>query len=127
MGYNAAGAAGMLANMKYESDYKPTSTGDNGTSYGLIQWHAGQMTDLISWCENKGYDYTTLQAQLRYLKYEMEGKRKSINDYMKNVEDSPQGAYDAAYYFCYYYEKPTNKASKAVVRGNYAKDTLYGK
>ena len=127
MGYNAAAAAGVLANIKYESNYKPDDVGDNGTSYGIVQWHAGHMSQLISWCENKGLDYTTLPAQLMYLKYEMANKYTKVNNYLKSVEDSPQGAYDAAYYFCYYYEIPSNKASKADTRGKYARDTLYKK
>ena len=47
--------------------------------------------------------------------------------FLKNVEDSPQGAYDAAYHFCYYYEIPASRATGSVKRGNYAKDKLYPK
>lgn len=125
MGYNPAAAAGVLSNIKYESNYNPNDVGDNGTSYGITQWHAGRMTALINWCTSNGMDYTTLTAQLWYLKYELENKYTKVHNYLKSVDNSAQGAYDAAYYFCYYYEVPANKASRADTRGKYARDTLY--
>ena len=44
---------------------------------------------------------------------------------MKNVENSADGAYDAAYYFCFNFEAPANKASKSTSRGNNAKNIFY--
>ena len=127
MGYNSAAAAGLLANIKAESGFKPNINGDSGTSYGICQWHASRKTRLINWCNNNGLDYSSLVGQLYFLKYELETYYPSVNRYMKGVSNDADGAYDAAYYFCYNFEAPANKASKSASRGNSAKDTYYPK
>ena len=43
------------------------------------------------------------------------------------MPDSAKGAYDAAYHFCYYYERPANKAASSASRGELARDTYYPK
>ena len=127
LGYNAAAASGLVANIKYESGFKTTSNGDGGTSYGICQWHAARKTRLINYCSEHNLDHTTLAGQLYYLQYELEKFYPSVHRYMKNVDDSAEGAYDAAYYFCYNFEAPANRASKSTTRGNYAQNTVYPK
>lgn len=39
MGLNAAAASGILANIEKESAFDPNALGDNGTSFGICQWH----------------------------------------------------------------------------------------
>ena len=126
-GYNLAAAAGVVANIKHESNYRPGGTGDSGTSYGIVQWHAGRKDRLISWCGSNGYDYTTLKGQLYYLKYDLQHNYSSVDKRLKAVSNTPDGAYEAGYCFCYYFEAPSNKASKSVTRGNYARDTIFPK
>ena len=71
MSYSSAAACGVLANIKAESDFNPNCYGDNGTSYGICQWHNSRFTALKNWCSQNGYDYTTLNGQLYYLKKEL--------------------------------------------------------
>ena len=125
MGYNPAAAAGLLSNISAESGFRPNASGDSGRSYGICQWFSGRKTRLINYCGNRGLDYTTLYAQLCFLKYELETYYPSVHRYMKNVENSADGAYDAAYYFCFNFEAPANKASKSTSRGNNAKNIFY--
>ena len=125
MGYNKAAAAGLLANINAESGFRPAINGDSGTSYGICQWHASRKIRLLSWCESKDMDASTLSAQLYFLKHELETYYPSVNRYMKNVENSAQGAYDAAYYFCYNFEAPANRVNQSVSRGNSARNTYY--
>lgn len=127
MGYNSAAACGIVANIKYESGFKPSSSGDSGTSYGICQWHAGRKTRLINWCKDNGYDKDSLLGQLYYLKYELEKYYPSVHKYLKNVENSEDGAYNAAYNFCYNFEAPANRASKSETRASYAVKTTYKK
>lgn len=127
MGYNTAAAAGLLANIKEESGFRTGAEGDSGRSYGICQWFASRKTRLINWCDGKGLDYTTLNGQLAFLQYELETYYPSVHRYMKGVENSAEGAYDAAYYFCYNFEAPANKASKSQSRGNSAQNTYYPK
>ena len=127
MGYNRAAAMGVLANIKYESSYNPDCNGDGGTSYGICQWHAGRKNNLISWCEENMLDYTTLDGQLRFFKYEITSRYASVHSYLKDVENSADGAYDAGYYFCFNYEAPAARTSQSTKRATYARDTLYEK
>ena len=127
MHYNRAAAMGVLANIKYESSYNPECNGDGGTSYGICQWHAGRKTNLISWCEENGLDYTTLDAQLRFFQHEITSRYSSVHSYLKQVENSADGAYDAGYYFCFNYEAPAARTSQSTKRATYAKETLYAK
>ena len=126
-GYNAAAACGVLANIKYESGFKPTSGGDGGTSYGICQWHLGRKTRLINWYNSNGYDYTTLEGQLYFLKYELKTYYPAVHNNLKSTANTAQGAYDAGYYFCYNFEAPASRATRSVTRGNYARDTLWGR
>ena len=127
MGYNDAAAAGLLANIKAESGFRTNANGDSGRSYGICQWFSSRKTRLLNWCEDNGKDPASLIGQLYFLKYELETYYPAVHKYMKNVENSAQGAFDAAYYFCYHFEAPANKASKSTSRGNSAMNTFYPK
>lgn len=127
MGLNAAAACGVVSNIKHESDYKTTCVGDNGTSYGICQWHASRKTRLISWCDSHNYDYKSLKGQLYYLQYELKTYYPTVLSKLKAVSNTAQGAYDAGYQFCYSFEAPANRAARSNTRGNYAKDTLWKK
>ena len=125
MGYNTAAAAGLLANISAESGFRPGTNGDSGRSYGICQWFSSRKTRLINYCEDKGLDYTTLYAQLRFLDYELERYYPAVDRYMKNVDNSAEGAYDAAYYFCYNFEAPANRTGQSASRARAAQNIFY--
>ena len=127
MGYNRAAAMGVLANIRYESDYLPTCVGDGGTSYGICQWHASRKSSLISYCNENGLDYTTLEAQLKFFKYEITTRYGGVHAFLKGVENTADGAYDAGYYFCFNFEAPAARTSQSTKRATYAKETLWVK
>ena len=126
MGYNRAAAMGVMANIKYESSYRTDCVGDGGTSYGICQWHAGRKTNLINFCTERGLDYTTLEAQLQFFRYEITTRYASVHSYLKNVENTADGAYDAGYYFCFNFEAPAARTAQSTKRATYARDTLFG-
>lgn len=125
MGLNSAAACGVLANIYYESDFDPHNIGDYGTSYGICQWHDSRWTDLKNYCAANGYDWTTITGQLYFLDYELATSYPSTYSYLHSVPNTADGAYDAAYYWCYYFEIPANRASMAVMRGNLAKNSYW--
>lgn len=128
MGLNSAAACGVLANIQHESSFNPTALGDNGTSYGICQWHNGRYTKLKDYCKKYGYDYKTVEGQLQYLKYELQGSyKKSVLNRLASVENTADGAYLAGYYWCVHFEVPANKEAKAKQRGNLAKNTYWPK
>lgn len=134
MGLSSAAACGVLANIESESDFNPNLYGDGGTSYGICQWHNSRLTAMKNWCGSNGYDWKSLTGQLHYLKQELSANNNAylyngltIMNKLKACANSAQGAYDAGYIWCYYYEVPANRASKAVTRGNKAKNVYWPK
>lgn len=107
-GVNDAAACGILANIYCESTYEPTATAieaDGGISYGICQWHLSRYEALQSFCAENGYDYTSLEGQLYYLKYELETSEKSAYSRIKNVPETAEGAYEASYNWARYFER----------------------
>ena len=127
MKLNTAAACGVIANIYYESSFNPNSTGDYGTSYGICQWHNSRWDRLRTYCSNNGYNSTTLTGQLNYLNYELKNYYPSVYNYLTSVPNTAQGAYDAAYYWCYYFEIPASRSSVSVTRGNKARNTYWPK
>jgi hypothetical protein len=142
MGLNSAAACGILANIRTESYFNPNALGDNGTSYGICQWHdtstgKGRYTSLKNWCEKNGYDYTTLDGQLHYLQYELSQNNssvlyngKTIYDKMLTFENTAEGAYNAGYYWCNTFEvpysnNPAKREAECQARGTLARDTYW--
>lgn len=121
MKLNSAAACGVLANIEFESNFQVTIIGDQGTSYGLCQWHNERYTALKSVCAAQGLDYRTVEGQLAYLSYEMRSSYTSLMGALKSVENSADGAYQAAYLWCIHFERPADMEQKAVIRGNTAK------
>ena len=89
-GLSDAAAAGVLGNIQAECSFRTTAVGDGGTSYGLIQWHAGRKTNLENWCRQNGYDPSSLQGQLEFLWYE---SLDPNSHYGKNLQSA--GFYNA--------------------------------
>lgn len=127
MKYSSAAACGVLANIRAESTFRPTAWNANGGSYGICQWTGGRYTNLQNWSAENGFDYTTLEAQCRYLQHELENKYKKVNSFMLGVEDTPDGAYEAGYFYCYNFEVPANRANSSIKRGNMAQDDYWPK
>lgn len=128
MGLNSAAACGVLANIEKESNFNPNLYGDNGSSYGICQWHNGRFDNLKSFCAKNGYSWKSLEGQLYFLKYELEKQASTTGYILDKIEDVPnsaQGAYQAAYDWCYYFERPANKTAKSEARGTRAKEDYW--
>jgi len=125
MGLNHAAACGVLANVHLESDFNLFALGDGGTSYGLCQWHNGRWASLVAFCRRSGYDPDTIEGQENYLKHELTGGYSAVYDRLLNVPDTADGAYEAAYYFCYHFEAPNQTEARSKQRGNLAKYEYY--
>ncbi|MCR5663791.1 MAG: InlB B-repeat-containing protein [Oscillospiraceae bacterium] len=127
MGVNAAAACGVLANIYCESGFDPTLYGDNGTSYGICQWHAERFTALQDYCGKNGYDYRTLDGQLHFLQYELENDYADVAHSVFSAAEDEQGAYEAGYAWCYHFERPADYPRISVIRGELARNTYWVK
>lgn len=125
LGLNAAAVSGVLANIEVESNFNPHSLGDHGTSYGICQWHLDRFSALRSWCYGNGLDYRTLDGQLQYMKHELSAGFSQILSYLRSVSNSSDGAYNAAAYWCGWYEAPDNLAYNICLRGNLARSSYW--
>lgn len=124
-GYSEAAACGIMANMKKESGFRPNAISSGGGYHGLCQWSKTRFQTITNYCEKYGFDPYSLEGQLNYMMHEL-----ATTAYGKNLakfDNTAQGAYDAGYYFCYNYERPSNKAAKSQERGNLAKNTYWAK
>ena len=125
MGYTEAAACGIMANIRCESTFNPHAWNAGGGSYGLCQWTGGRYGRLRSWCGSNGYDYTTIDGQLAYLEYELQNHYPGVEKYIRSVENTSSGAYDAGQYYCYHFEAPASRGSVSVYRGGLASGTFW--
>ena len=129
MGLNSAAACGIMANIEKESNFKPEKIirDSNGLpSGGLCMWNGSRLNRLKNYCNNNGLNYLSVKGQLSYLEYELGlSQYKHVLNYLKNVPNSSSGAYDAAYYWCYYFEIPASRGSRSVQRANAAIRTYW--
>jgi peptidoglycan hydrolase-like protein with peptidoglycan-binding domain len=111
-------SAGIIGNLTAESNLNPLAFGDNGTSFGIAQWHLDRKDKLIEYCNSNGKDYKSLSCQMDYLWYELNTDYKKVLQKIKNADD----AEESATIFAREYEKPYSKDySKRV---SYAMNTL---
>ena len=120
-----AAACGVLANIEHESAFQPTIVGDKGTSYGLCQWHNERFSALRGYCNALGLDYRTVQGQMAYLKYELGNKYTSLLLTLQSIDNTPEGAYRAAWLWCIQFERPSNMQVKAAQRGELAQNKYW--
>lgn len=127
MGLPSSSACGILANIEHESAFNVNIVGDQGTSYGLCQWHNNRYSALISYCRGIGMDYRTLSGQLQYLKYELETSYINLLATLRVMENTPNGAYKAGYLWCIQFERPADMENRAVSRGTLAKGKYWNR
>ena len=122
---NPAAVSGIVANMVYESNGMPDALGDNGTSYGICQWHDERWQQLINYCNAAGYDWTSLDGQMMFLWYELNTQYADLKNILVSCQDNPDGAYKAGYAFCLSYESPQDSSAKAEIRAAEAMYNIY--
>ena len=75
-GFTEAGAAGILGNMECESSFNLAAVGDNGSSFGLCQWHNAR-GDAMKKTAGSNWD-SNLKGQLDYLISELKTSYPSL-------------------------------------------------
>ena len=104
-GLNSAASVGIIANMFYESVFNTSAVGDNGTSFGLCQWHGDNGKKMrnyvgLTWANN-------LSGQLEFLWFDLNDRFAStLLNPLKNIPNTEAGAKQAADLFVRQYERP---------------------
>ncbi len=126
LGFNVAAACGIMANIRHESNFQP-GAGSWGGAYGLCQWMGGRLDGLDSFCWNNGFDADSMAGQLSFLTHEMKSYYPSLYKYLMNIDNTSEGAYNAAYRFCYDFERPADRSGQSSSRGNLAAGTYWNR
>lgn len=117
-GVTAGGAIGIIANIHHESTFRANAIGDNGTSFGICQWHYGRGDNMKAHCINyNGVSWdNNLSGQVDYLIHELKTSYKSTWEKVTNAPNTLQGAQDVAKHFCIHFEIPSDRYNKAEQR-----------
>ena len=102
LGYSKANASGIAGNLYTESKYDPQALGDNGTSFGLAQWHKSRWDALKSWCNERNLDINSFEVQLRFIDWELNNTEKRAKRELLS-KTTPS---ESAFAFAKYYERP---------------------
>jgi murein DD-endopeptidase MepM/ murein hydrolase activator NlpD/LAS superfamily LD-carboxypeptidase LdcB len=98
-------ASGIAGNLFIESRFKTDALGDNGTSFGLAQWHADRWDNLKEFVRDNDYDINSMNGQLEFLWYELKNKYSSVLDELRKTYTPA----DSATVFASKYERPASK------------------
>lgn len=119
-GLNAAQALGILANIRNESGFRPDAVGDNGTSFGLCQWHLGRGDAMKAHCGGGDKWKTDVTGQISYLWKELNGSHKHAYNEFKDCPNTLQGCRTTAEQFCIHFEVPADRYVRAAERADQA-------
>lgn len=115
---------GIISNMQAESNLRSDALGDAGRSYGLCQWHDSRCLDLMEYAESRNASLNDLETQLYFFKDEMSAKYPLLLESLRNMPDTREGAYSAAYDLCMKFECPEALYVSAKSRGLNAEESF---
>lgn len=119
-GASVAMSTGIAANIQHESLYNPGAVGDNGSSFGICQWHLGRGNEMKNFV---GSDWKTdLTGQLEFLYHDLMTKYKFLWDSLIFLPNTEDGARKAADIFVRKFEVPANMEYQSLIRQNTASD-----
>ena len=127
MGLNTAAACGIMASMVRECAFIPDILSEDSNAYGLCMWYKPMKEALFAFCDERGLKRSDLMSQLQFLKYDMETRVPKYLAHMQKVKNNQAGAYDAGYFFAYWYERPITRVKTSKARGNRAAVTFWPK
>lgn len=121
-GWTKEQAAGLAANIKRESAFRPDAVGDNGKAYGIAQWHPDRQAEFQKKF-GKPIQGSTLEEQMAFMHYELtQGNERAAGAKLRQAKT----AQDAAAAVSTHYERPADKAGEAAKRGQLALAMLGG-
>ena len=121
-GWTKEQAAGLAANIKRESAFRPDAVGDNGKAYGIAQWHPDRQAEFKKKF-GKDIQGSTLEEQMAFMHYELtQGNERKAGNILKGTT----GAAEAAAVVSKHYERPANREGEAAKRGRMALAMLGG-
>jgi hypothetical protein len=115
-GLSPNAAAGIVGNLKAESNVDPKSNQQGGPGMGIAQWSEGGRWDsLLTWARARDRDPYDLQTQLDFVWHELTGPYSHVLSQLKNTTNMAH----ATEVFMKEYEIPADQ-SPAAVQGRVA-------
>jgi hypothetical protein len=101
-GWTKEQAAGIVANLKAESNLNPYASGDHGKAYGVAQWHADRQDAFKKWAGHDIHQSDMLE-QLDFVDFELKrGAERRAGELLR----AAQNAREASDVMTRYYERP---------------------
>ncbi len=121
-GWTREQAAGLAANIKRESAFRPDAVGDNGKAYGIGQWHPDRQAEFKKKF-GKDIQGSSMEEQMAFMHYELtQGNERKAGNILRGTSS----AAEAAAAVSSHYERPADKAGEAAKRGQMALAMLGG-
>lgn len=116
LGWGKNQAIGIAANLKQESEFRPSAVGDGGKAYGLAQWHPDRQANFAK-AMGRNIQGSSVDDQLKFLTYEMtKGTERGAGNRLKDASSVAQ----AAAIVSRYYERPAATAEEMTRRAGIA-------
>lgn len=121
-GWSREQAAGLAANIKRESAFRPDAVGDNGKAYGIAQWHPDRQAEFKKKF-GKDIQGSSMEEQMAFMHYELtQGNERKAGNILRGTSS----AAEAAAAVSSHYERPADKTGEAAKRGQLALAMLGG-
>lgn len=113
MGWSKAQAAGIVANLRRESNLRGNATGDGGKAYGIAQWHPDRQRAFARWA-GKDIRDSTVEEQMGFVHYELtQGAEKRAGNMLRAADNARK----AGEIVSRFYERPMDASGEATQRG----------
>jgi len=114
-GWSKEQAAGIVANLKAESNFNPTIPGDGGRAYGIAQWHPDRQANFQAQFK-KPIQQSSYAEQLAFVDWELRNTERRAGDRLRGART----AYEAGSIVSRDYERPRDEEGEASRRGQAA-------
>lgn len=115
-GWSDAQIDGIMANLMAESKMNPGAVGDNGSAYGLGQWHPDRQAAFKTYM-GRDIRGSSVEDQLAFLNYELTaGSEQAAGAMLRRARSSAE----AAALLSRFYERPADANGEALRRASIA-------
>lgn len=90
-GWTQEQAAGIVGNLKAESNFKTDAVGDNGKAYGIAQWHPDRQSKFQE-LYGKPIQQANFKEQLEYVNWELNNTEKKAGNKLRGAKSATEAA-----------------------------------
>jgi len=90
-GWTQEQAAGIVGNLKAESNFKTDAVGDGGKAYGIAQWHPNRQAKFQE-VYGKPIQQANFKEQLEYVNWELNNTEKRAGEKLRGAKSATEAA-----------------------------------